>query len=110
MPPGPDDTIIPDTLPAYTQANPTTNPLLGGIGKSFDTFLDALAVQGAGKIIGTSYPTGQQNPAALAAANTATANQAALMQQSNLRTYLLYGGIAAGGLLALVLILRATSK
>lgn len=101
------DAYIPDSLPAFTQANPPTNPLLGGIGKSFDTFLDALAVQGAGKIIGTNYPTGQQNPAALAAANHAASLQ---QPQFNFRPWLIGGGIALGSILAIAVIFRVTAK
>ncbi len=52
-----------ESLPAsVTQSSPTLNAITGTIGKAFDTFLDALAIQGAGKIVGSVYPTGQQSP------------------------------------------------
>jgi len=83
-------------------ANATVNPITGTIGKAFDTFLDAFALAGANKIVGTNYPTGQQNPQAVASANLAAANQAPF----NWKPYAIGGGILVGVVLLAAIIKR----
>lgn len=68
-----------DYIALTAEQNPPLNPITGTLGKAFDTFLDALAIQGAKKIVGTDYPTGQQSPEAVAAREQALREQAAAM-------------------------------
>lgn len=98
---------IPDSLPSEaTGLGATLNRATGTLGKFFDTALDQLAIQGVGKLIGTTYPTGQQNPAALAAQNSAVAAQSPF----NYRPWIIGGSIALGSILAIAVAVRLSSK
>lgn len=55
-----------DTLP-NTDGGSFFSNLGGFLGKAADTALDLIALDQKNKIIGSTYPTGQQNPAAVKA-------------------------------------------
>lgn len=93
-----------ESLPAtMTQSSPALNAVTGTLGKAFDTFLDALAIQGASKIVGTAYPTGQQSPQQIAAQNQAAGIAAPAF---NWKPWAIGGGAVLVGLLALSMLNR----
>ena len=81
------------------------NALTGTLSKAIDTGLDLLTIRAQGKAnaaIGTSYPTGQFNPAD-AASEQMQEKQVAAVTNTNLKTGLYIGGaIAAVVIIALV--------
>lgn len=84
-----------------SSGTPVLNSITGTLGKAFDTFLGAAGTLAATKLVGSVYPTGSQDPAAVAAANKAAADKAAATN-SNLKTYLLIGGAALVGVVLLI--------
>lgn len=101
-----------DWLPSTSSVNslpatgsPSTNPITGTLGKVFDTFLDAAAVAGANKLIGTQYPTGQQSPQAVAAQNQAK-TQVAANTELNWKPFAIAGGVGLVLLIGLAIVVR----
>ena len=88
-----------------TAANPFSNFSLSGVlngstlNKAIDTALDVYAIRETGKALGSVYPTGQVNPAAVQSQN-ATAKPA-----MNYTPYII-GGAALVGVVILVAVLR----
>lgn len=96
----------PDAIQQTASVNPVMNGITGTLGKFFDTALDALAIGAANKIIGSSYPTGQQDPAALAAKNTAAQAAAPF----NWKPWAIGGGVAFVAIIALAVVLPRATK
>jgi len=95
------DSATPVSIPVDTAPSGGSNFLqsFGGfLSKAAETALDIYGTSEKAKAAGSIYPTGQTNPAQLAAMNTA--NQQA--QSAQLKQYLLVGG---GILAAVVLVL-----
>ncbi len=101
---------IPDTLPQTAlSAAPGINGNTGTLGKFTDTILDLAGLFGRAAI-GSEYPTGQQSPQQVAAANQAAGKAATPSGLPFDPKYLVWG---IGGLVALVsvvVIVRAASK
>ena len=96
----PTSATAPDTLPQTTDSSPSIlNSLTGFLGKAADTALDVYSMKEAGKVAGTVYPTGQQNPAAVA---SAAGNQTSF----NWKPW----AIGGGALVAVVLVLAVIRR
>ncbi len=94
-------------IEGVASSSPSVNPITGTIGKAFDTFLDALAVQGANKLVGSVYPTGGEDPAAVAARNAAAASAA---PATDYKPILIWVGIGLAALAGVVVIVKVASK
>lgn len=80
-----------------------TNPTTGDLSKSVDTAGDLASILNAGaKVIGSLYPTGQKNPAAVQSTTTSPAVAAA----NSSKNLLLIGGGIAVLLLVVVLVAK----
>jgi len=116
MIPGADDSVdiaadnYGDLIQNTAKQNSPLNSITGTIGKGFDTFLDALAIGAANKVVGTQYPTGQLSPEQLAAINKANQQQTTNTQAFNWKPWAIGGGIAVGAILLLAVALPRASK
>lgn len=91
-----------DVIQSTAAQNGTLNAVTGTVGKAFDTFLDALAIGAANKVVGTDYPTGQESPEKIAAKLKAEADARAAMSPAfNWKPW----AIGGGAVVALVLVL-----
>jgi hypothetical protein len=94
-----------DPIQSTAAQNSVLNKLTGTLGKTVDTFLDALAIGAANKVVGTSYPTGQMSPAQLAAYNQANNLQTQNTQAFNWKPWAIGGSIAVGSIILLAVVL-----
>lgn len=99
-----------DPIQQTAAKNSLLNSVTGTIGKGFDTFLDALALGAANKVVGTQYPTGQLSPEQLAAIAKANTQQAANTQAFNWKPWAIGGGIAFGAIILLAVIVPRSAK
>jgi hypothetical protein len=97
-----------DPIQNVASQNSILNSITGTLGKAADTFLDALALGAANKVVGTIYPTGQQDPAAVAA--RLQAEQLANQNRTNWMPWVIGGSIAFVGILTLAVVLPRSSK
>ncbi len=96
-----------DSLPdEYTTPETPLNTITGTIGKATDTFLDALAIGAANKVVGTTYPTGNTNPQRVTAGQTSVAVSAPF----NWKPWAIGGAIAFAAILGGIVLLRAAKK
>jgi len=79
-----------DTLPTAPSTQ-QTNPWTGLLGKAVDTALEAFSLNQQAKALGSVYPTGQQNPAAVKASMGATPTGA-----FNWKPWAIGGGVLIG--------------
>lgn len=94
-------TATKDNIPGATDSgNGIVSSLTGLLTKAADTYVDQLALNGK-TTVGSSYPTGQTNPAAAAAVPTQAAAAA-----NSYTPYLIVGGIV----IALVVVMFALKK
>ncbi len=82
-----------DSLPV-TPSQPTVN-WTGFLGKAVDTALEAYSLNQQAKALGSIYPTGQQNPAAVSSTMDAG------IGGFNWKPWAIGGGILVGGLVLL---------
>ena len=101
----------PDPIQKVAEQNSFLNSFTGTLGKAADTFLDALAIGAANKVVGTEYPTGQVSPAQLAAINQANQQQNANASPPfNWKPWAIGGGIAVASIIALAVVLPRSAK
>lgn len=90
-----------DSIPATPSTTPT-NSWTGFLGKAVDTALEAFSLNQQAKALGSLYPTGQQNPAAVKAASGPTATG-----EFNWKPWAIGGGVLVGALV-LISVLRSS--
>lgn len=100
-----------DPIQKTAQQSGFLNTVTGTIGKGFDTFLDALAIGAAAKVVGTQYPTGQLSPEQLAAINKANTQATDATQPAfNWKPWAIGGGIAFAAIVILAVALPRSAK
>lgn len=91
-------------VPKASTSSGLINSLTGFLGKAADTALDIYAIKESNKAIGSAYPTGQVDPAAVKSSKTAQDTSSA--QTRNYMPYII-GGVA---LVAFVTVIIVVAK